>query len=485
MLETLDTAGDPAGRTEPGISTKVLLVEDEPLLAEAHMAFLDDLDCAFTLAETGAQALEAIAADEPDVILLDLVLPDMNGLEIVRHVKAAELPAAVIVITSQASVNVAVEAMRAGAADFLVKPTSADRLVFTFRNVLERQRLKHTVETYEKTFAREQYCGFIGLSPGMQAVYSIIDSAAASKATVFITGESGTGKELGAEAIHRQSPRRDRPMVTVNCAAIPRDLLESEIFGHVRGAFTGAISDRNGAASRADGGTLFFDEICEMDLALQAKLLRFVQTGSFQKVGGNRTEEVDVRFVCATNRSPLEEVRARRFREDLYYRLHVIPIELPPLRERGNDILLIARHFLADLAREEGKQFTSFSSQAAEILQTYAWPGNVRQLLNVLRNVVVLNDGEVVSPSMLPELQNAVRAAQPDRTREIGAAAANGGGILSENGIRPLWLVEKQAIEEAVELCGGNVLQAAARLGISDSTIYRKRRAWGRTELTY
>jgi DNA-binding NtrC family response regulator len=177
-------------------------------------------------------------------------------------------------------------------------------------------------------------------------------------------------------------------------------------------------------------------------------------------------------------------VRARRFREDLYYRLHVIPIELPPLRERGNDILLIARHFLAEQAREEGKRFSSFSSQAAEILQTYSWPGNVRQLLNVLRNVVVLNDGEVVTPSMLPELQHAVRAAQPDRTREVGAAAANGGGNLSDKGIRPLWLVEKQAIEEAVELCGGNVLQAAARLGISDSTIYRKRRAWEQTELT-
>ncbi len=484
MAELSHIAGDPAGSTEPGTSAKVLLVEDDTILAEAYVAFLDDLDCEFTLAETGAQALEAIASAVPDIILLDLVLPDMNGIEIVRHVKAAELPAAVIVITSQASVNVAVEAMRTGAADFLVKPTSADRLVFTFRNVLERQRLKHTVATYEKTFAREQYCGFIGLSPSMQAVYSIIDNAAASKATVFVTGESGTGKELCAEAIHHQSPRRDGPMVAVNCAAIPRDLLESEIFGHVKGAFTGAIVDRAGAASRADGGTLFFDEICEMDLALQAKLLRFVQTGSFQKVGGNRIEKVDVRFVCATNRSPLEEVQARRFREDLYYRLHVIPIELPPLNQRGADILLIARQFLTDLAREEGKRFTSFSAQAEDALKKYSWPGNVRQLLNVVRNAVVLNDGEVVTPSMLPGLPSVVLPLQADRMRRAGdmtgTEAAGDANQLSGNGIRPLWQVEKQAIEEAVERCDGNVLQAAARLGISDSTIYRKRRIWER-----
>lgn len=480
MAEFQDQPGNGSATQEPRRSTRALLVEDDTLLAEAYMAFLDDLDCEFTLAETGAQALDAIESINPEIILLDLILPDMNGIEIVRHVSAAGLPTAVIVITSQASVNVAVEAMRAGAADFLVKPTSAERLVFTFQNVLERQQLKHTVATYEKTFAREQYCGFIGLSPAMQAVYGIIDNAAASKATVFITGESGTGKELCAEAIHSQSPRRDRPLVAVNCAAIPRDLLESEIFGHVKGAFTGAVGDRDGAASRADGGTLFFDEICEMDLALQAKLLRFVQTGSFQKVGGNRMEKVDVRFVCATNRNPLEEVHAQRFREDLYYRLHVIPIELPPLSERDDDTLLIARRFLTDLAREEGKRFTRFSSQTEEILHDHSWPGNVRELLNVLRNVVVLNDGEVVTPSMLPGVMSGAPSWPTPQRNGVTATSTDPSpaGRLQNGGIQPLWLVEKQAIEEAVELCDGNVLQAAARLGISDSTIYRKRRAW-------
>ncbi len=483
LAERSHPAGDGAAMPEPRTATRVLLVEDDRLLAEAYMAFLEDLDCAFTHAETGQQALDAIDSVKPEIILLDLLLPDMNGIEVVRHVNAAALPVAVIVITSQASVNVAVEAMRAGAADFLVKPTSAERLIFTFQNVLERQQLKHTVATYEKTFAREQFCGFFGRSPAMQAVYGIIDNAAASKATVFIIGESGTGKELCAEAIHSQSPRSAHPLVAVNCAAIPRDLLESEIFGHVKGAFTGAVSDRDGAAAQADGGTLFFDEICEMDVALQAKILRFVQTGSFQRVGSNRTEKVDVRFLCATNRNPLDEVRAKRFREDLYYRLHVIPIELPPLSARDDDMLLIARRFLVELAQEEGKRFTRFSTQTEDIFRRHSWPGNVRELLNVLRNVVVLNDGEVVIPSMLPGLLNTAPT-QPVAP-PIGAGGAAGFETRPDpmpgSEIRPLWLVEKQAIEEAVDVCGGNVLQAAARLGISDSTIYRKRLTWTRT----
>ena len=472
-VETLDAQGT---------AVNVLVVEDDALLAETYMAYLEHQGCRFTHVETGAEALDAIRRMEPDVVLLDLILPDINGLEVVRHITSNELPVSVIVITSQASVDVAIEAMRAGADDFLVKPAGSDRLIFTFSNVLERRRLRHAVATYEKSFAREQYCGFIGLSPPMQAVYSIIGNAAASKATVFITGESGTGKELCAEAIHRQGPRAEKPLVTVNCAAIPRDLLESEIFGHTRGAFTGAVRDREGAARRADGGTLFFDEICEMDLDLQAKLLRFIQTGTFEKVGGSRTESVDVRFLCATNRDPLAEVQARRFREDLYYRLHVIPVELPPLRERGGDVLLIARRLLRDMAAEEPKRFDSFSPAAEVIIGSYHWPGNVRQLLNVLRNVVVLNEGEVISPDMLPQMMT---AANPSPVRGADSApppapAGDHGGTASAGTgrIRPLWMTEKDVIEEAVELCDGNVLQAAARLGISDSTIYRKRRMW-------
>jgi two-component system repressor protein LuxO len=237
----------------------------------------------------------------------------------------------------------------------------------------------------------------------MAAVYQVIRSVAASKASVFITGESGTGKELAAEAVHKSSPRAGKEFVALNCAAIPRDLLESEVFGHVKGAFTGATADRVGAAKLADGGTLFLDEIGEMPLEMQVKLLRFVQTGSFSPVGSSRTERVDVRFVCATNRDPMLDVQSGRFREDLYYRLYVVPLELPPLRERGEDVLLIAQHFLSQFSREENRKFRGFTPDAQAALLAYPWPGNVRQLQNAVRNVVVLRrDGEWVDASMLP-----------------------------------------------------------------------------------
>jgi DNA-binding NtrC family response regulator len=256
--------------------------------------------------------------------------------------------------------------------------------------------------------------------------------------------------------------------------------MESEVFGHVKGAFTGAHSERDGAARRADGGTLFLDEVCEMDLSLQAKLLRFVQTGTYQKVGGNRVEEVDVRFVCATNRDPLEEVTAERFREDLYYRLHVIPIHLPPLREREDDAVLIARSFLADYAREEGKRFARFAPEIEDVIATYSWPGNVRQLQNMLRSIVVLNDGDTVTQDMMPD----PLGAGPTRSGHSASAplprfAADQDPAPAEptQAIRPLAEVEREAIERAIEVCGGNIAKAAGSLGVSPSTLYRKRAA--------
>ena len=415
-------------------------------------------------------------------------LPDMDGLDILKRVVSDELPAAVVVITAHGSVNNAVEAMRAGAFDFLVKPFNADRLTVTLRNALERQRLAHIVEVYKEDFAREEYFGFIGSSLLMQGVYRMIDSAAPSKATVFITGESGTGKEVCAEAIHRQSPRRERPFVALNCAAIPKDLMESEIFGHVKGAFTGAVADWDGAAAKADRGTLFLDEICEMDLGLQSKLLRFIQTGTFQKVGSTALEKVDMRFICASNRDPLVEVEEGRFREDLYYRLHVIPIGLPPLREREGDVLSIAGSFLHDFVREEGKKFERYAPETEAIMRAYQWPGNVRQLQNVVRNIVVLNDGEVVTTDMLPlpldtvdpaAAEASTLAAKSDKT-SARAEPAGHDQLRDESPdeIRPLSEIERDVIERAISICGGNIPRAAALLGISASTIYRKRSAW-------
>ena len=479
-----DLEAEPAPEpTASDLAARVLLVEDDPAQARVYLEYLKNERCESVHAETGAAAMASIESRLPDVILLDLMLPDMNGLDILREISARDLPVAVIVITAHGSVKVAVEAMRLGARDFLVKPFNAARLLVTLRNTLEHGRLRRIVEAYRELDLQE-FGGFIGASIPMQQVYRIIESAAPSKATVFISGESGTGKEIGAHEVHRRGGRRDKPFVVLNCGAIPRDLMESEIFGHVKGAFTGAIAGRDGAARRADGGTLFLDEICEMDLALQTKLLRFVQSGTFQKVGGDSVETVDVRFVCATNRDPWEEVAAGRFREDLFYRLHVIPIAMPPLRERGDDVLMIARRFLVDFARDEGKAFARFDSAVEDILLAYAWPGNVRELQNLVRNVVVLNDGDTVTAAMLPaplsSMGTAPRSATPRTANgaEPAVAALDApmpGGIES---IRPLAEIEREAIERAVTLCDGNIPRAAHHLGVSASTLYRKKQLW-------
>ena len=460
-----------------GTGTKILLVEDSPSLAVVYQEYLREQDYQVVHVDTGKAALEAIAAEIPDAILLDLQLPDMNGRDILDEVNARALPTAVIVITAHGSVDVAVEVMQAGAFDFVEKPFTADRLFVTLDNALKRQDLEEIVDLYR----RDHFHEFVGASLPMQSVYQIISSAATSKATVFVSGESGTGKEVCAHAIHNESPRREKPFVALNCAAIPRDLMESEIFGHTRGAFTGAVSAREGAAARADGGTLFLDEICEMDMDLQSKLLRFIQTSSFQKVGSNTLQSVDVRFVCATNRNPMEEVRAGRFREDLYYRLHVIPVELPPLREREEDVILIARYLLETYTREENKHFERFAPETESILRNFDWPGNVRQLQNVIRNIVVLNNQDIVTPAMLPPPLNEVSASAAAPAAQGGAEAGDipaAAGTTSTAAIQPLWQIERRVIEQTIEHCDGNVPKAAALLEISPSTIYRKRQQW-------
>ncbi len=463
-----------------GTGTKVLLVEDSPSLAVVYKEYLREQDYQVVHVDTGKAALEAIDTDIPDAILLDLQLPDMNGMDILGEVKTRALPTAVIVITAHGSVDVAVEVMQAGAFDFVEKPFTADRLIVTLENALKRQDLEEIVDLYR----RDHFHEFVGASLPMQSVYQIISSAAASKATVFVTGESGTGKEVCAHAIHQESPRRDKPFVALNCAAIPRDLMESEIFGHTKGAFTGAVTAREGAAARADGGTLFLDEICEMDMDLQSKLLRFIQTSSFQKVGSNKLQSVDVRFVCATNRDPMEEVKAGRFREDLYYRLHVIPVELPPLRQREDDVILIARYLLKTYTHEENKRFERFTPETESILRTFDWPGNVRQLQNVIRNIVVLNDQDVVTPSMLPpplsEISTSMTAVA-SRTESLTGENPLTPGSADSITIQPLWKIEKQVIEHTIEYCDGNIPKAAALLEISPSTIYRKRQQWEST----
>ncbi len=481
--------------------TEILLVEDSPSLSAVYQGYLNTDGFNVQAVSNGSDALQSLEQSAFDVVLLDLRLPDMTGMDVLKTIHDRGWRCSVIIITAHGSVDIAIEAMRFGAVDFVAKPFDATRLHVTLDNVLEKRRLSHMVEHYRKTFDRDRFHSFVGNSLPMQAVFRIIESAAPSKATVFITGESGTGKELTAEALHLESERRDKPFIALNCAAIPNELMESEIFGHVKGAFTGAVGSREGAASRANGGTLFLDELCEMDLELQSKLLRFIQSGTFQRVGGSKEETVDVRFVCATNRDPLAEVKEGRFREDLYYRLNVIPVHLPPLNQREGDIMLIASEMLRRMSKEEGKPFRGFSSTVVDIFERYSWPGNVRELENVIRNIVVLNTAELVNNEMLPaQLQDQLSLAgstSPDTVAHsvltgneserdslaevddvIQADAGLNDAVSSTADIQPLWLEEKQVIERAIGLCDGNIPRAAAFLEISASTIYRKRQSW-------
>lgn len=466
-------------------SYDVLIVDDSPPISRVLEQWLKQEKISTKVVETVADGLAALRSGVPTVAVIDLGLPDGDGMDLIREIVSEEMPTYPIVLTGQGSLNTAVEAMQAGARDFLVKPSNPTRFVVSVKNGLETRRLQNDVASLKEAFGEDRFHGFIGSSPAMQAVYKTIKAAAASKATVFVTGESGTGKELAAEALHLQSPRRRDPFIALNCGAIPRELIESEIFGHVKSSFTGATSDRDGAAKLANKGTLFLDEICEMDLDLQVKLLRFIQTGTFQKVGGSGTEKVDVRFVCATNRDPWVEVQNGRFREDLYYRLHVIPLQLPPLRDRDGDSLEIARSFLQQMSAEEGKGFEGLADDVAQMVLNYDWPGNVRQLQNVVRNIVVLNDGDFVTRDMLPPpLDRVDTTPGAARTTGIGAPTgpeprpSAGPAMRTEADIRPLWMTEKDTIETAITICEGNIQKAARLLDISPSTIYRKRVTW-------
>lgn len=491
---------------------KVLLVEDSTSLAVLYKQYVKDEPYDIFHVETGAEAKTFIERHSPQLVILDLKLPDMPGEEVLDWISANEIPTAVIIATAHGSVNIAVDLIQRGAEDFLEKPIQADRLKTSVRLHLKQAKLENLVDNMQSKFDRDRFHNFIGSCLPMQAVYKIIDSVAPTTASVFINGESGTGKEVCAEAIHQESQRNGKPFVAINCGAIPRDLMESEIFGHVKGAFTGATTDRKGAAMQAHGGTLFLDELCEMELEMQKKLLRFLQTGTFTPLGGNREIKVDVRIICATNRDPLVEVEEGRFREDLYYRVHVVPIEMPPLRERGSDIVTLSNHFLKLYAKQDKKKFKSIDKETQNLLKRYAWPGNVRQLQNIIRNIVVLNNETSVTKDMLPPPINKVDAAPatksvtpirvatpqaavveapeaklppitPEELKQSSVIPANNDPMTpvfttSEGAIRPMWQIEREAIQHAINHCDGNVLNAAVLLELSPSTVYRKKQAW-------
>ena len=469
------------------MAESILLVEDTPSLQMVYEAILQkagfDVDCA----NTAEEGLKLFVAHRHSVVLLDLLLPDRDGLELMADLVADKPEIKVIVITANGSINRAVSAMRGGAFDFLVKPFDDQRLVSSVRNALADFESREK-QIDPKEISDTRFHGFIGSSEAMQRVYEKISSIGRSTATVFITGESGTGKEVCADAIHAISNRSNGPFVPLNCGAIPADLLESEVFGHLKGSFTGAIYNKIGAAAAADGGTLFLDEICEMDMALQTKLLRFLQTSTIQPVGGVTPRKVDVRIICATNRDPAKEVEAGRFREDLFYRLHVVPVHLPALRSRSQDAIEVARVALARFAKEEGKSFIGLSRDVQRVFAAHPWPGNVRQLLNVLRNAVVLNDAELIDLSMLaPDFLSAMTTHMAARksplipvSEDILPAPSDQGSAIKSllDSQISMAELERILIEATIARYNGSVPRAARHLDLSPSTIYRKRDVW-------
>ncbi len=443
----------------------VLIVEDKPSLASVYRAHLEKDGFACELAAGQSAAIAHLENSHFDAIILSLELSGPDCISLIETWTVSKPAASIIVIAANASINDAVDAVRAGAWDYLVKPVSRNRLITTLTNACRSPAPEGAaVAASPSRKAKPVPDTMIGSSRAMADTRRQIEAISSSSAPAFITGESGTGKELCAQAIHDFSPRANLPFIALNCGAIPHDLMESEIFGHLKGAFTGAISDREGAAAAADGGTLFLDEICEMEPSLQIKLLRFLQTGTIQPVGSPHTRKVDIRIVCATNRTPQREVAEGRFREDLYFRLHVLPIHLKPLRERDRDVAELASCFLATYTHEEARSFSRIDQEAINTLMAYDWPGNIRELQNVVRQSVVLHDGEALETHMLPD--HIVNA----KTRCSAPASGQTG--------RLLWQIERDVIEAAISGFAGSIPKAADALGISPSTIYRKRETW-------
>jgi two-component system, NtrC family, response regulator AtoC len=381
--------------------TRVLIVDDDPASRRLLEVRLRPLECDVATAGNGEQALTAIRKEVPDLVLLDLQMPKMGGIEVLRALRKDEINVPVIVITAHGSIETAVEAMKEGAYDFITKPVDANHFDIVVRKLLEREGLKRELELFSED-ADKRYRLVVGKSDKMNDAVETAKKAATSKATVLLLGESGTGKEIFARAIHNWSERRSQPFVAINCVGLSRELLESELFGHEKGAFTGADQLKKGKMELANGGTVFLDEIGDVSQELQTKLLRFLQEREFDRVGGIKAIRVDVRVVAATNRDLDLAVKEGRFREDLYHRLNVVPILLPPLREIREDIPALARHFLQRFAKDVKKNLSGISEESLNKLSAYHWPGNVRELANVMERAVVLGQGPEIAPHDLP-----------------------------------------------------------------------------------
>ena len=450
---------------------KALIVEDSTTLCAIYEAYLSGLGLEIHAVTSLTEAKKSVVLFRPDFVLLDIELPDGNGLDLISELDTVHPKPVSIVMTGHGS-EWAERALAKGAADFLAKPFDSIRLRVTVQNAMRRKELNDRIEVLSDK--RGQLGGLVGSSPLIRAVYDAVERIAAADGTVLITGESGTGKELAARAVHDLSARAPEPFIVFDCAAISGDAIERELFGEdPKESSTGWI--HRGLVARANGGTLFLDEIGELDYAAQSLLLRFLESGVFRSIGSDRETAADVRVIAATNRDPLEEVRARRLREDLYYRLQVFPIRLPALRERLDDVPVLAALISNRLSTQTGKTFNPLSDDAKRRLSSYAWPGNVRQLENMLRWMTTMLVGSDIDASIIEEAiaqfdDSPETAGTPVKLRAAEPAA--------DSAIKPLWLVEKEAIQNAIEASDGNINRAASLLEVAPSTIYRKMQAW-------
>ena len=452
-----------------GIDTAhILIVDDELSMREFLEVLLGREGYRITCAENGDKALDLIAQDQFDLLLLDIRLGDMSGIEVLKAAKTQNPQTIVIMISAYASAETAVEAMNEGAYDYVPKPFDKDELIQTVARALELKTLEHEKEVMDDELKKNLLFGrIVGTSPGMLKIYDMVRQVAQTRTNIMITGESGTGKELIARSIHEESDRRDQPFVVINCGGIPESLMESELFGHKKGAFTGATQDKSGLFAVADMGTIFLDEIGELSMPIQVKLLRGVQEKVFKPVGGNKDIVVDIRIVSATNKKLEDEVIAGRFREDLFYRLNVIEIRVPPLRERKGDLRALAQHFLDTYADEMGKSVTKISSYAIDMLNRYDFPGNVRELENLIERSVALSNTNILLPDSLALSFHKRRWIEGSKDKRFDIDDVANGINLDD----VLDDIERVYIKKALELTDGNKQKTAELLGITHRSI--------------
>ncbi len=445
---------------------RILIVDDEPAIQSALRGVLEDEGYRVQAVGTGPDAIAQVAEEAPDLIFLDIWMPGMDGLDTLREIKRLRPDATVVMISGHGTIETAVKATRLGAYDFIEKPLSIEKTLLTITHALERARLSEENATLRERL--DERSEIIGDSPEVRALRDQIATAAPTNGRVLIHGENGSGKELVARAIHALSARHAGPFVEVNCAAIPEELIESELFGHERGAFTGALARRRGRFELADGGTLFLDEIGDMSLKTQAKVLRALEEQAFERVGGKDTVKVDVRVIAASNRDLAALIKDSRFREDLFYRLNVIPLEVPPLRARKVDIPLLVDHFIRMTCAENGKRVKTLSGEALAYFLVYDWPGNVRELRNMVERLVIMAPRDVIEADDLPSPLRPKDAGTTGETRDRSLREAR------ENFERAYILAELRAND-------GNMTRTAERLGIERSHLYRKIRGYGIT----